>query len=39
MPLDPDGRLRNRYEVKRFTETGEELIKSDEGDSGLLAGR
>ena len=39
MPLDPDGRLRYRYEVKRFTETGEELIKSDEGDSGLLVVR
>ena len=39
IPLDPEGRLRYRYEVRRFTETGEELIKSGEGDSNLLVVR
>jgi hypothetical protein len=39
LPLDPDGRLHYRYEVRRFTETGEELVKSGEGDSGLLVVR
>lgn len=39
IPLDPDGRLRYRYDVKRFTESGEELVKSGEGDSGLLVVR
>ena len=39
LPLDPEGRLRYRYEVKRFTESGEELVKTGEGDSGLLVVR
>ena len=36
VPLTADGALNYRYEVRRITENGEELVKSDEGTTALL---
>lgn len=39
LPLDRDGRLAYRYQIKRFTETGEEIVKTGEGEAALLVVR
>ncbi|MGH8531191.1 MAG: hypothetical protein ACREV1_00325 [Gammaproteobacteria bacterium] len=36
VPLDAEGRLDYRYEVRRFTATGEELLRAGESQSNLL---
>ncbi|HKF21300.1 MAG TPA: hypothetical protein VKE93_07000 [Candidatus Angelobacter sp.] len=36
LPLDGDGRLQYRYEVRRLSPTGEEVLKSGTGNTGLL---
>jgi hypothetical protein len=39
VPLSGDGTLSYRYELRRITESGEELVKSDAGNTGLLVVR
>jgi hypothetical protein len=36
LPLDPTGHLQYRYEVRRVTTAGEDLVRSGEGSSNLL---
>jgi hypothetical protein len=36
LPLGRDGRLKYRYEVRRFTPAGEELVKTGQGETNLL---
>jgi len=36
IPLTADGRIHYRYEVRRVTASGEELVKTDESDTALL---
>ncbi|HYG62238.1 MAG TPA: hypothetical protein VEL74_06630, partial [Thermoanaerobaculia bacterium] len=36
LPLDGDGRLRYRYELRRLGPQGEELVRLGEGESNLL---
>jgi hypothetical protein len=36
VPLTADGALNYRYEIRRITESGEELVKSGEGTTTLL---
>ena len=36
IPLDPDGRVRYRYEVQRVTASGQEPVKTDTGETTLL---
>ena len=36
LPLDGDGRLKYRYEVRRFTLAGEELVRTGQGETNLL---
>jgi hypothetical protein len=39
LPLDPDGRLRYRYEVRRIDDTGETLVRTGEDSARLLVVR